>query len=60
MNYVQDIHENENLGTRINLNTNDKKVEDIVAYTLLSVDQQEGSEKSHMLSKIISASKQVK
>lgn len=44
----------------MNLNINDKKVEDIVAYTLLSIDRQESSEKSHILSKVISASKQVK
>lgn len=48
-----------NLGAKINLNLNDKKVQDIVAYTLLSVNQQEESKKSHILSKIINVSKQV-
>jgi len=41
------------------LSFDDKKVQDIVKYALLSVDEQEGSIKTHMLSKIINASKQV-
>lgn len=56
---AQDLHENINLGAKINLNSNDKKVQDIVAYALLSMDQQEGSNKPHVLSKIINVSKQV-
>lgn len=48
-----------NLGAEISLNLNDKKVQDIVAYTLLSVNQQEKSKQSHILSKIINVSKQV-
>lgn len=44
----------------MNLNLNDKKVQDIVTFTLLSVNQQGKSEKSHMLSKIINVSKQVR
>jgi len=57
---AQDIHENVNLGEKISLNSNDKKVQDIVAYALLSIDRQEGSKKPHVLSKIINVSKQVK
>jgi len=57
---AQDIHENVNLGARMSLNSNDKKVQDIVAYALLSIDKQEGSKKPHVLSKIINVSKQVK
>lgn len=48
------------VGKNINIDVNDKKVQDIVTYVLLSVNQQQGFEKSHMLSKIITASKQVK
>ncbi|XP_025416019.1 cathepsin L-like isoform X1 [Sipha flava] len=55
----RDIHENKKLGTKINLNSDDKNVQDIVAYALLSVNQQEGSGKSHILSKIINVSKQI-
>lgn len=58
-NHFQDIHENTHVGTKIKLNFNDNKVQDIIAYALLSVDQQKGSEKSYVLSKIINASKQV-
>ncbi|XP_026808389.1 probable cysteine protease RD19C isoform X3 [Rhopalosiphum maidis] len=49
----RDIHENVNLGAKINLSTDDKKVKDIVDYALLSIDKQEGSNKPHILSKII-------
>lgn len=42
------------------MNFSDKKVQDIVAYALFSVDQQEGTGKPHLLSRIINASKQVK
>ncbi|KAL4111842.1 hypothetical protein QTP88_015723 [Uroleucon formosanum] len=55
----RDIRENVNLGARIRLNSNDKKVQDIVAYALLSIDKQEGSNKPHILSKIINVSKQI-
>jgi len=55
----QDIHENVNDGAKISLNFNDQKVQDIVAYALLSIDKQEGSNKPHVLSKIINVSKQV-
>ncbi|NP_001156453.1 cathepsin F isoform 1 precursor [Acyrthosiphon pisum] len=55
----RDIHENVNLGAKISLNSNDKKVQDIVAYALLSIDRQEGSNKPHVLSKIINVSKQI-
>lgn len=57
--FSQDIHGDTIVGSRINLDFNDKKVKDIVDYTLLSVNQQEGSEVSYILSKIINASKQV-
>ncbi|XP_026808390.1 cathepsin L-like isoform X4 [Rhopalosiphum maidis] len=55
----RDIHENVNLGAKINLSTDDKKVKDIVDYALLSIDKQEGSNKPHILSKIINVSKQI-
>lgn len=54
----RDIHEKVYVGQNINIDVNDKKVQDIVTYVLLSVNQQ-GFEKSHMLSKIINASKQI-
>lgn len=57
---TQDIHENLNLGGRINLSINDKKVQDIVDYALISIDKEEGSNKPHVLSKILNVSKQVK
>jgi cathepsin F len=55
----RDIHDNVNLGARINLSSNDKKVQDIVAYALASIDKQEGSNKPLVLSKIINVSKQI-
>ncbi|XP_060838954.1 cathepsin L-like isoform X3 [Rhopalosiphum padi] len=55
----RDIHENVNLGAKIHLSTDDKKVKDIVDYALLSIDKQEGSNKPHILSKIINVSKQI-
>lgn len=47
------------VGSKIYLDLNDQKVKDMVDYALFSVDQQEGSGVSHILSKIINASKQV-
>ncbi|VVC40349.1 Hypothetical protein CINCED_3A011948 [Cinara cedri] len=55
----RDIHEDTMVGSKINLDLNDNKVKDIVDYALSSVDQQEGSGVSHILSKIINASKQI-
>ncbi|CAH1722018.1 cathepsin L-like isoform X1 [Aphis gossypii] len=55
----RDIHENLNLGGRINLSINDKKVQDIVDYALISIDKEEGSNKPHVLSKILNVSKQI-
>lgn len=46
------------MDTKINMDINDKKVQDIVTYALLSVNQQLGFEKPHMLSKVINATKQ--
>lgn len=60
LNYFQDIHEKIFKGKKVNMNVNDKTVQDIVAYALLSINEQQGLEKLHMLSKIINASKQVK
>jgi len=42
------------------MNSNDKKVKEIVAYALLSINKQEGSNKPHVSSKIINVSKQVR
>lgn len=47
-------------GVKINLNSNNKEVQEIVSVALLSVDQQAESGKTHLLSKILNASKQVK
>lgn len=58
--FTQDIHENLKLGGRINLSINDKKVQDIVDYALTSIYNEEGSNKPHVLSKILNVSKQVK
>jgi len=55
----RDIHDQISVGTKINIDINDKKIQDIVTYALLSVNQQLGFEKPHILSKVINATKQI-
>lgn len=42
------------------MNSDEKDIQDVIDYALLSINQQEGSGKTHILSKVINVYKQVK
>ncbi|XP_050546623.1 cathepsin L-like isoform X2 [Daktulosphaira vitifoliae] len=57
----RDIHDSENspFGERSSLDPYDMKVQEMASYALTNIDNQVGSGNSHLLSKILSATKQI-